>query len=530
MILQGDGIDKTIIRNDINDVFNPSVLISIQPDNNQCKHNIMDISFEQDYCDSSSTYALMWIEYGQVIMQRCSFTQLDTHIVHYQPYILIREKCAIFQEVTFNSGNFSQDIVAVDVVTEGGGQFYNCNFTNIVGAAVIRADLSFFNTTLLLQDCRFQNCISQYSSSSLSGSTIVVTNTVADDYSTNRVKIILNYPICTFTRCQFTGNTGKSEVKFLGKLMYIGFVQCNIDSASISYDSLWTSTYWDEIKYFSFGGCSGSASNETIYVNSTGLDSGTGTISNPLHSITQAINQKTQGGQTLLTLQIGSGTWEDDGLMIGARSISLQGSGVNDTLLMNKITTRIWFACIIGGRLSIQNVGLRQASSSEYYGGMLILRGNGMIEITNVYFRQREQIINQSSSSIYATAGDVIITNCSFERATFINRYDTDIHSATIFCDDSFRLLQITQTNISQQFTSFVAPPTSDIIQNKQMYDYKCGAIAVLNAQQLKFEQCNFNQNQGWKVGAINIQQMNNNFVQSEIGSDPTTPQLSIKQ
>ncbi|KAA6369097.1 MAG: hypothetical protein EZS28_035376, partial [Streblomastix strix] len=167
---------------------------------------------------------------------------------------------------------------------------------------------------------------------------------------------------------------------------------------------------------------------------------------------------------------------------------------------------------------------------SEYYGGMLILRGNGNIELTNVYFRQREQIINQSSSSIYATAGDVIITNCSFERATFINRYDSDIHAATIYCDDSFRLLQITQTNISQQFTSFVVPPTSDIIQNKQMYDYRCGAIVVLNAQQLKFEQCNFNQNQGWKVGAINIQQMNQNFVQSETGSDPTTHQLSFKQ
>ncbi|KAA6373435.1 MAG: hypothetical protein EZS28_031038 [Streblomastix strix] len=409
--LKGNGISSTFLRNDINSQFNPSVLIQIEPDNNHCKLDITDISFEQQFYDASTTDALILVQYGEVILLRCSFTQFDSNIVHYSPFIQLKEKGSALYDVTFNNGNFSKDTAAVDVVTEGGGQFYNCSFVNIKGAASLRVDLSYVYTSLLLQNCIFHNCTSLSSSSSLSGSTIIVTNTILDDYSTNQVKIVLNSPVCTFTRCQFTDNAGKSEVKFLGKLMFVGFVQCNIDSTSISYDSLWTSTYWDEIKYFSFGGCSGSASNATLYINSTGLDSGTGTISSPLHSITQAINQKTQGGQSLLTLQIGSGTWEDDGLMIGARSISLQGSGVNDTLLMNKITTRIWLACVIGGKLSIQNAGLRQASSSEYYGGMLILRGNGNIELTNVVFKQREQIINQSSSTIYASGG-IIIKNC----------------------------------------------------------------------------------------------------------------------
>lgn len=57
---------------------------------------------------------------------------------------------------------------------------------------------------------------------------------------------------------------------------------------------------------------------------------------------------------------------------------------------MNKVTNRIWLACIIGGRLNIRNIGLQQASSSEYYGGMLVLRGDGIIDLSNVVIRQRE--------------------------------------------------------------------------------------------------------------------------------------------
>jgi hypothetical protein len=33
----------------------------------------------------------------------------------------------------------------------------------------------------------------------------------------------------------------------------------------------------------------------------------------------------------------------------------MEGAGVNETILMNKITTRIWLFCIIGGKLAIQN-------------------------------------------------------------------------------------------------------------------------------------------------------------------------------
>ncbi|KAA6370959.1 MAG: hypothetical protein EZS28_033514, partial [Streblomastix strix] len=86
------------------------------------------------------------------------------------------------------------------------------------------------------------------------------------------------------------------------------------------------------------------------------------------------------------------------------------------------------------------------------------------------------------------------------------------------------------QTNISQQYTSFVDPPTANVLRLQKDVEFGSGAIVILNASRLKFEECQFSQNQGWKAGSINIQQMNKNWISSEIGSDQTFPMLSIKQ
>ncbi|KAA6353451.1 MAG: hypothetical protein EZS28_051022, partial [Streblomastix strix] len=247
-----------------------------------------------------------------------------------------------------------------------------------------------------------------------------------------------------------------------------------------------------------------------------------------IHSITQAINQKTQGGQSLLTLQIGSGTWEDDRLMIGARSISFEGSGINETLLMNKITSKIWLACVIGGRLNIRNIGLRQSSASESYGGMLVLRGDGTIELTQVVIRQHEQSLKQSSSTIYASAGDIFITDCSFERASFINRLSPPSFTAAIYCEDKFGLLSINNSIFTQQYSSLIDPPTDEQIRQQDYIEYGGGCIVMQNAQILKLQKCNFTQNQGWRTGVINVQKMMNNWKFHQTGTNASSTYFSI--
>jgi hypothetical protein len=45
---------------------------------------------------------------------------------------------------------------------------------------------------------------------------------------------------------------------------------------------------------------------------------------------------------------------------------------------------------------------------------MLVIRGDGIIELTNILFKQRDILFNQTSSTIYASAGDLLLTNCTF--------------------------------------------------------------------------------------------------------------------
>ncbi|KAA6370275.1 MAG: hypothetical protein EZS28_034198, partial [Streblomastix strix] len=177
-----------------------------------------------------------------------------------------------------------------------------------------------------------------------------------------------------------------------------------------------------------------------------------------------------------------------------------------------------------------RNSGLRQASAQEYYGGMLILRGDGTIELSTVVIRQREQSLNQSSNTIYTTSGDINITNCSFERAQFRNDYLSSIRSASIYCEDKFGSLSVVQTNISQQYTSFINPPTDDDLRLQNNIEYGSGCIVILNAQNLKLQECSFIQNQGWRTGVVNIQQMSKNWISPEIDPDSNSPKLSIKQ
>jgi hypothetical protein len=43
--------------------------------------------------------------------------------------------------------------------------------------------------------------------------------------------------------------------------------------------------------------------------------------------------------------------------------------------------------------------------------------------------------------------------------------------------------------------------------------EFGCGAIVVRNAIEVKFEECFFVQNTGWRTGAINIKNMKHNWI-----------------
>ncbi|KAA6399856.1 MAG: hypothetical protein EZS28_004611, partial [Streblomastix strix] len=146
----------------------------------------------------------------------------------------------------------------------------------------------------------------------------------------------------------------------------------------------------------------------------------------------QVISQKTQRGQSFLILSIVQGTWKDNGLMIGARSISFEGASVNETILTNKITYKIWLACVIGGILYIRNIVLRQTSSPGSYDVILVLRGDGTIELAQVVIRQREQSLKQSSRiHINEDEDQPEIINPTLLRRNIKCRYESRIISPT---------------------------------------------------------------------------------------------------
>ncbi|KAA6379422.1 MAG: hypothetical protein EZS28_025052, partial [Streblomastix strix] len=483
--------------------------ITIQ-DNTECKLDINGIAFEQQNFGSLDDDAFIMIQYGEVRLQSCSFRQTDSSTQHNTSFIKIKYKQPVLQGILFSNGNFSSETSAIEV-SSGSAVVLFSNFTSITGYSALSADLQKTFDDLIFRDCKF----SQLSCSSQQA--VVVSSSFNTDFNSNQVRSILRSPSCTFTRCNFTDNSANGGVKFLGYLILICFSQCFFDSTNtIYYNNSQTTSSNSQIIGYPYNGLTQNQVNETITVSSTGTS---------IHSIIEAINGKTQGGQSLLTLLIGSGTWEDDGLMIGARSISMEGQDVNQTTLMNKVTNRIWLACIIGGRLNIRNIGLQQASSSEYYGGMLVLRGDGIIDLSNVVIRQREQTQNQTSNTIYASAGNIIITDCIFEKASYRNEFLQTIYSASIYCEDKFGSLTITHSTFSQQITSFIVPPTVDELRHLSNVEYGGGAIVIQNAQVIKLVECNFTQNQGWLTGAINIQNITKSWASSESSS---SPQLSF--
>ncbi|KAA6379003.1 MAG: hypothetical protein EZS28_025472 [Streblomastix strix] len=166
--MKGEGMQNTIIKNDITSDEKTSCLISIEPDNTACKLDINDITFEQQNYGSLSDDALIMIQYGEVRLQSCSFRQTDSSSLHNTSFIRIKQKTVSLSGISFMNGNFSYNTAAIEVIPGGGSILNGCNFTSISGAAVLSAVLSGTLDDLIMYNCKFLNCQS-YSGSIPSG-------------------------------------------------------------------------------------------------------------------------------------------------------------------------------------------------------------------------------------------------------------------------------------------------------------------------------------------------------------------------
>ncbi|KAA6352771.1 MAG: hypothetical protein EZS28_051702, partial [Streblomastix strix] len=287
--MKGEGIGNTMIQNK-----DSSCVLQIETDNIFCKMEIIGITFEQVNIGTSiGDNALVMIQYGEINLIQCSFKQMNSITPSNVPFVRNYCKNTILSQVSFNNSKFNSinSISTIEVISGGGLRLERCQFINISSASVIKADLSDKFSDLIIRDCKFHQC-----TNTLEGS-IVVANSMVNNPTISKVQQILVSSISTFIRCEFTSNIQNGGVNFLGNYFQIGFVQCIFDSTStISYSDQWNNLNGNEIKSYSFGGCTGNASSETISISTTG---------SLYSSIIQAINGKTQGGQSLLTLQIG---------------------------------------------------------------------------------------------------------------------------------------------------------------------------------------------------------------------------------
>ncbi|KAA6369181.1 MAG: hypothetical protein EZS28_035292, partial [Streblomastix strix] len=344
MTMKGEGIQNTIIRNDITSEDKTSCLLSIEPDNTECKLDINDIAFEQQNYGSINDDALIMIYYGEVRLQSCSFRQTDLSIQHNTPYIRIKQKQVALSGISISNSNFSYNTAAIEVIPGGGVILNGCNFTNIIGAASISAVISEIQSDLIMYNCKFLNCQS-YSGSIPSGSTISISSTFQQDFSNNIVQSILKSPACIFTQCQFTGNTGQvnSEIQFLA---VNGLIVIWMKSNPIIYNETTNSTH-SSVNFL--GNTEGTEKLDQLlltnidqrlfifYVALTGNDLNTGSKLSPLRMISHAIAMlnRSAGYKEIFIMK---GVFDEPQIVSRDITYILTGLGSHATSLCNSKT------------------------------------------------------------------------------------------------------------------------------------------------------------------------------------------------
>ncbi|KAA6374226.1 MAG: hypothetical protein EZS28_030247, partial [Streblomastix strix] len=215
-----------------------------------------------------------------------------------------------------------------------------------------------------------------------------------------------------------------------------------------------------------------------------------------------------------LAINVGVGIFQVINNYIGGRDIKIIGKSIAESQLqsINSIISPAF--TVIGGNLNVQQFTIKQASSQQQYGGLIVIRGDGLIQIDYVMFQQLDQWIDQRSSVIYSTAGDVSVSNSQFEQCVYKNDVQMKMKSASIHTKDKSGIITITNTSYSIITTVGSDSPITQLMRTtnpllyKDAVDFDGGAIFIEEAEQLTITLSNITNNQGWRTGGINIRKL----------------------
>ncbi|KAA6386005.1 MAG: hypothetical protein EZS28_018468, partial [Streblomastix strix] len=381
------------------------------------------------------------------------------------------------------------------------------------------------------------------------------------------------YSICSFKSCKFKNNQGYNAgaVELKGNMMLIAFVDCEFDGnigqkqhqldpsnvsdvheandMFISYngpDESGTIVYGGNEALWSLGGCKSSSNAMQVigyrdqdndsrmyegnydisviinggkftYDNFTLSSNGTKTGTGPdgFSQLKYVFRDRLPGTQNPLIVNVRQGKWDVINFFIGAVSCQIYGSGYDKTSFENSAAESRHLLSVVGGQVLLSSIELLQASTETNYGGLLVLRGDGLLSLYNISFSQTDVWQAQLSSTIFATAGDVQIENCIFNECEFDNSVERRKKSATVYCADKTGKVNITSSSFDTIKTfGYDSPITQSMRTDKpQIYgdgvvEYEGAAIYIDEAQQFICINTNLTRCDGWRVGGINLHKL----------------------
>ncbi|KAA6379794.1 MAG: hypothetical protein EZS28_024679, partial [Streblomastix strix] len=253
---------------------------------------------------------------------------------------------------------------------------------------------------------------------------------------------------------------------------------------------------------------------QQMYVMNGGNDSAshdgkTEQIEQAFASVTKAISASFSGANKPLVVNVGTGTFNDHQLNVGARGIQIVGKGAVNTTMINSRGTepKTWLASVVSGELGIESMSLHQSfSSGVSYGGLLVIRGDGQITLNALTISQLETQQHQASNEILATGGNIQVINSSFDAVTYDNRLGSTVYAAGIRMQNSAGNLVIDSSVFASQHTSVI---NAQVDQNPIVPDpYHGGVIVLISSINAKITNTIFQQNDGWRTGGIFCQEI----------------------
>ncbi|KAA6401816.1 MAG: hypothetical protein EZS28_002652, partial [Streblomastix strix] len=245
----------------------------------------------------------------------------------------------------------------------------------------------------------------------------------------------------------------------------------------------------------------------TKYVRSGGNDDNSGdysSINSAYETVSRSFKDQFYGSDNPVIVDIGIGTFNDDKLNVGSRGIKIIGKGIGITTMINlkdNSNSKAWLVSTVGGLLDIENMTVKQVSSIIVsYGGMIIIRGDGLIILDQISIEQLDLQQKQISNEILCTSGSVKIMNCIFGSVNYGNTDQFMNYATGIKMQNTAENLDINNTLFTQQISTISFTDANNAIVRQ---NYLSGCIVINHAENVRISYSNFSQNEGWRTGCI---------------------------